>query len=177
MSPCLSVHCPMCFCWAVLVGRSTTGVPDFWGGNNSRSGPRRGWLTERGLEFGAEVWAMRLGWHGGRGPVTGSADGWKMRQGFVGREAWYAVGDHQEACVSKVGQPGETGTWLVWLTLALGTWDTGPSCLMALSGVHQILSHVTCLTIKSGRRRGAGQGAGQVWGRRRGAGWGAGLGR
>lgn len=45
------------------------------GGDDSRSGSRRGWLMKHGLESRAEVWKVRLGWHGGRRLLTGSANG------------------------------------------------------------------------------------------------------
>lgn len=87
------------------------------GGDNSRSGPRKGWQTERGLESRDEVWKVSLGWHGGRGLLTGSAIGgegelrvWEGRLVRHGR----LTGDlHQQGGDSL----GSLWTLLVWLTL------------------------------------------------------------
>lgn len=124
------------------VSRSITDVPDFWGGIDSGSGSREGWPMECGLEIRIRSWAV----------PTGAEDeprvvGWG--------QAWWSVDGQQEACFGRMesawgdgDMAGVAGSW-PW-TLGI----PGSSCLVALSGGCQILSHLALTGPSSWEGRG-----------------------
>lgn len=77
-----------------------------------RPGPQKGQLMERGLEIRAEVWVVRLGWHGSREWPLAVLTGQRAARGTVGPK-----GGLCPQCGTSLGRPRAQ---LVWLTPSTG---------------------------------------------------------